>query len=293
MPRSDPAHDVAPCACVRAQEPIDIRKGLLPEQADRMAALLGFRNERARLASRQMSALYQFLLKADATQVEINPFGESRDGRVVCFDAKITFDDNAEFRQPEIFAMRDTQEENPREVQAAKLGLNYIGMQGNIGCLGMLALPRGQGRARARRRAARLIAHAPGSGRLGAVNGAGLAMATMDIIKLNGGEPANFLDVGGNVKERQVTEAFRIITSDPQVKAILVNVFGGIVDCAMIATGIVSACRSIKLSLPLVVRLAGSNAERARDILSASGVAIITARDLGDAAAKAVATLRH
>ncbi|KAH7937040.1 hypothetical protein HPB49_007557 [Dermacentor silvarum] len=179
---------------------------------------------------------------------------------VVCFDAKINFDDNAAFRQQDIFAQEDTSESDPREVLASKHNLNYIGMDGNIACL---------------------------------VNGAGLAMATMDIIQLHGGTPANFLDVGGSVKEDQVTQAFKIITDDPKVKAVLVNIFGGIVNCATIANGITSACRSINLNVPLVVRLEGTNVDEARNILSSSGLPITTAADLEDAAQKAVASLKE
>eukprot|EP00731_Ephydatia_muelleri_P002117 Em0001g2117a len=197
-------------------------------------------------------------LGVDATQVEINPFGETPDKRVVCFDAKINFDDNAKFRQKEIFDCEDTAESDPREVEATKYNLSYIGMSGNIGCL---------------------------------VNGAGLAMATMDIIKLHKGEPANFLDVGGGASEDQVKQAFRILTIDPQVKAILVNIFGGIVNCATIANGIIKACKDTKLALPLIVRLEGTNVEKAREILRNSGLAITPASDLADAAQKAVASL--
>lgn len=160
-----------------------------------------------------------------ATQVEINPLGETPQGEVVCFDAKINFDDNAAFKIKEIFAMGDDSETDPREVEAKKYELNYVGMDGNIGCL---------------------------------VNGAGLAMATMDIIKHHGGEPANFLDCGGGVTEGQVLQAFKLLTSDPQVRAILVNVFGGIVDCSVIANGIIKACKNIDLKIPVVVRLEGS-----------------------------------
>jgi len=197
-------------------------------------------------------------LKIDATQVEINPLAETSDKQVVCIDAKVNFDDNAEFRQKEIFAMEDTSETDPREVEAAKYNLNYIGMEGNIACL---------------------------------VNGAGLAMATMDIIKLHGGVPANFLDVGGNVNEDQVYHAFKILTADERVKAILVNVFGGIVNCATIANGIISASKTISLSIPLVVRLEGTNVAEAKRLLKESGLRIISADNLDDAARKAVASL--
>jgi len=241
------------------KEPIDIVKGVEEEALDRMASNLGFKGELAEQAKVQMRRLYDLFLGVDASQVEINPFAETKDGRVVCFDAKISFDDNASFRQKEVFAMRDTAEEDPREVEASKHDLNYIGMDGNIACM---------------------------------VNGAGLAMATMDIIKLHGGEPANFLDCGGGVTEERVAEAFRILTSDSQVKSILVNIFGGIVNCATIANGIVTACKEVQLSLPLVVRLEGTNVEQARKILEDSGLAITAATDLDDAAKKAVEALK-
>jgi len=205
-----------------------------------------------------MERLYDLFRNTDATQVEINPIVEIDNGDVYCVDAKINFDDNASFRQKDIYDFRDPTEEDPREVEASKHNLNYIGMDGNIGCM---------------------------------VNGAGLAMATMDIIKLYKGEPANFLDVGGGASEDQVVESFKILTSDPQVKAILVNIFGGIVKCDMIAQGIVNAAKKVKLSIPLVVRLEGTNVDSGKKILKESGLAIIPASDLDDAAQKAVASL--
>ena len=171
---------------------------------------------------------------------------------------QVGFDDNAEFRQKEVFAKRDITQEDPREVAAGKWDLNYIGLDGNIGCM---------------------------------VNGAGLAMATMDIIQLNGGSPANFLDVGGSASEQQVREAFKIITSDPSVKALLVNIFGGIMKCDVIAEGIVNACKELTLDIPLVVRLEGTNVELGKEIINASGLNIIAASDLDDAAQKAVAAI--
>ncbi|XP_003747680.1 succinate--CoA ligase [GDP-forming] subunit beta, mitochondrial [Galendromus occidentalis] len=241
------------------KQPVDINKGLTDEQAMSIAKNLQFEGNNMKDAAEQIKKLYQVFRRVDATMVEINPFGETPDGKVVCFDAKINFDDNAQFRQKDIFAQEDHAESDPREVEAAKWNLNYIGMDGNIACL---------------------------------VNGAGLAMATMDIIKLHGGNPANFLDVGGSVGEEQVAEAFRILTQDPKVKAILVNVFGGIVNCATIANGIVNACKKISLSVPLVVRLEGTNVDAAKEILSNSGLPIHSANDLDDAAIKAVASLR-
>jgi len=240
--------------------PVDIEAGLQAAEIDAMVAHLEFEGDQATQAKDQIAKLYDLFIKMDTTQVEINPFAVTPQGEVVCFDAKIGFDDNAAFRQKEIFAIGDTSEDDPREVAAAKLGLNYVGMDGNIGCL---------------------------------VNGAGLAMATMDIIKLYGGEPANFLDCGGGVSTEGVTAAFNIITTDPQVKAILVNIFGGIVNCATVAEGIVQACKATNLELPLVVRLEGTNVEAAREILANSGLPIINAEDLDDAAIKAVATLTN
>mmetsp|Transcript_6982 Transcript_6982/g.11073 ORF Transcript_6982/g.11073 Transcript_6982/m.11073 type:complete len:430 (+) Transcript_6982:2166-3455(+) len=244
-------------------EPIDIVKGLQPEQTLRVAKALGFKEENIPLAQKQMSNLYDLFLGTDATQVEINPFAEglyegaSRE-EVFCVDAKLNFDDSADFRQKDVFAMRDKSTEDPRDVAADEIGLNYIGLDGNIGCL---------------------------------VNGAGLAMATMDIIKLKGGDPANFLDVGGGATAEMVASAFRIITSDDNVKGILVNIFGGIMRCDVIAEGIVQAVKEVGLDIPLVVRLAGTNVELGKEILETSGINVITASDLDDAAEKAVAAI--
>ncbi|KAN0018373.1 hypothetical protein ACTFIV_002980 [Dictyostelium citrinum] len=242
------------------KEPIDIVKGIRPEQTKNLAEKLGFTGEKAKIAQQQMENLYQLFIKSDATQVEINPFAETTDGQVICMDAKINFDDNASFRQKEIFAMRDTAEEDPREVEAGKFGLNYIGLDGNIGCM---------------------------------VNGAGLAMATMDIIKLKGGIPANFLDVGGSASEQAVTEAFKILTKDPRVKCLLVNIFGGIMKCDIIASGIVNASKQVGLKIPLVVRLEGTNVNIGKEILEKSGLNITSANDLDDAAIKAVSCLKN
>ncbi|XP_054935869.1 succinate--CoA ligase [GDP-forming] subunit beta, mitochondrial isoform X12 [Physeter macrocephalus] len=208
------------------KEQIDIIEGIKDSQAQRMAENLGFFGPLKNQAADQIKKLYNLFLKIDATQVEVNPFGETTEGQVVCFDAKINFDDNAEFRQKDIFAMDDKSENEPIENEAAKYDLKYIGMDGNIACF---------------------------------VNGAGLAMATCDIIFLNGGKPANFLDLGGGVKESQVYQAFKLLTADPKVEAILVNIFGGIVNCAIIANGITKACRELELKVPLVVRLEGSS----------------------------------
>lgn len=240
------------------KEQIDIFEGIKDSQAQRMAENLGFLGSLKNQAADQITKLYHLFLKIDATQVEVNPFGETPEGQVVCFDAKINFDDNAEFRQKDIFAMDDKSENEPIENEAARYDLKYIGLDGNIACF---------------------------------VNGAGLAMATCDIIFLNGGKPANFLDLGGGVKEAQVYEAFKLLTSDPKVEAILVNIFGGIVNCAIIANGITKACRELELKVPLVVRLEGTNVQEAQNILKSSGLPITSAVDLEDAAKKAVASV--
>ncbi|XP_025064627.1 succinate--CoA ligase [GDP-forming] subunit beta, mitochondrial [Alligator sinensis] len=238
------------------KEEIDIFEGVKESQALCMAENLGFKGPLQQQAADQIKKLYNLFLKIDATQVEVNPFGETPEGQVVCFDAKINFDDNAEFRQKEIFAMDDKSENEPIENEAAKYDLKYIGLDGNIACF---------------------------------VNGAGLAMATCDIISLNGGKPANFLDLGGGVKEAQVYQAFKLLSADPKVEAILVNIFGGIVNCAIIANGITKACRELELKVPLVVRLEGTNVHEAQRILKESGLPITSASDLEDAAKKAVA----
>jgi len=238
--------------------PVDIKVGVTDEMATEVAEFLGFQGNLVPQCAQQIQNLYKMFIDVDCVQLEINPLAETPQGVVYTADAKLGFDDNASFRQKAIFDMEDTTESDPREVDAANHNLNYVQMDGNIGCL---------------------------------VNGAGLAMATMDIIKLHGGEPANFLDVGGGVQEDQVKEAFRIITEDDKVKAILVNVFGGIVNCATIANGIVNAVRSIGLTVPLVVRLEGTNVDAARQILAESNLPIETAGDLEDAAIKAVGAL--
>jgi len=238
--------------------PVDIAGGITAAHCQEMADHLGFEGDQAEQAKTQIEQLYNLFIEVDSTQVEINPFAVTPDGQVVCFDAKIGFDDNASFRQKDIFAIGDTSEDDPREVAAAKIGLNYVGLDGNIGCM---------------------------------VNGAGLAMGTMDIIKLYGGEPANFLDCGGGVTPEGVSAAFKILAADPQVKAILVNIFGGIVNCATVAEGIIMAVKDIGLTLPLVVRLEGTNVDAAREMIANSGLDIVNADDLDDAAQKAVALL--
>ena len=233
--------------------------GLQAYQCRKFAAALGLRGAMINQAVKIFTAVYNMYLKSDCTLIEINPLAVTTDGQLVALDAKFNFDDSALYRQKEISAMRDTTEEDPREVAASEYGLNYIGLDGNIACL---------------------------------VNGAGLAMATMDIIKTHGGEPANFLDVGGGASKEQVTAAFKIILSDNNVKGILVNIFGGIMDCNIVATGIVAAASEVGLSLPLVVRLEGNNVEAGKKTLAESGLAISTASDLTDAAKKIVAAIK-
>ena len=245
------------------REPIDPLAGLQPYQGRTLAKQLGFESSQLKNASRLFEGLYRVFIAYDCSMVEVNPLVLTSKGQVLALDAKFNFDDNALYRHPEIGAMRDIAEEDPREVEASKHDLNYIGLDGNIACL---------------------------------VNGAGLAMATMDIIKFYGGEPANFLDVGGGATEEQVTEAFKILIADKKVKAILVNIFGGIMRCDVIAEGIINAAKTVKLSVPLVVRLEGTNVERGKELLKESGIELIAADDLADAAQKAVAaaaTAKH
>lgn len=239
------------------KEPIDITIGMTPEIANRMATNLGLAagSDAHTKAVTLMNNLYSMFLKCDCTQVEINPLAETASGNVVVCDAKVNFDDNAEFRNKDIHAKRDTSQEDSREVEASKYDLNYIGLDGNIGCM---------------------------------VNGAGLAMSTMDIIQLKGGSPANFLDVGGGATEGQVTKAFEILNADPKVQAILVNIFGGIMKCDIIAAGIIAAANNIGLEKPLVVRLEGTNVDAAKKLIANSGIKVTLADDLDDAAEKAV-----
>ncbi|MBT9448639.1 ADP-forming succinate--CoA ligase subunit beta [Akkermansia glycaniphila] len=241
------------------KEYIDPVFGLLPFQALKIACALNLRGALLRQATKFITNVYKLFSSLDCSLVEINPLVVTTDDRVMALDAKFNFDDNALYRHPEIMEMRDVTEEDPREVEASQYNLNYIGLDGNIGCL---------------------------------VNGAGLAMATMDIIKHYGGAPANFLDVGGSATEEMVTNAFRILTKDEQVKAILVNIFGGIMRCDVIALGVVNAARTIDMQIPLVVRLEGTNVELGKKILADSGVAIISADSLDDAAQKAVAATK-
>src|SRR5436305_3824104 len=237
------------------RESIDPLAGMQPFQTRKLAKKLQFESSQIKAASKLFDGLYRAFIGLDCSMVEVNPLVVTPKGEVLALDAKFNFDDNALFRHPEVASMRDIAEEDPREVEASTHGLNYIGLDGNIACL---------------------------------VNGAGLAMATMDIIKFYGGNPANFLDVGGGATEAQVTEAFKILIADPHVQAILVNIFGGIARCDVIAQGIISAAKPVKLSVPLVVRLEGTNVEKGKCLLKESGVALITADDLADAAQKAV-----
>jgi succinyl-CoA synthetase beta subunit len=237
------------------RESIHPLAGLQPFQARKLARQLGFESSQLKEAARLFDGLYRTFIGLGCSMVEVNPLVVTTRGEVLALDAKFNFDDNALYRHPDVAAMRDTAEEDPREVEASKHGLNYIGLDGNIACL---------------------------------VNGAGLAMATMDIIKFYGGRPANFLDVGGGATEEQVTEAFKILISDKNVKAILVNIFGGIMKCDVIAQGIINAARTVHLSVPLVVRLEGTNVEAGKSMLATSGLPLITADDFGDAAQKVV-----
>lgn len=241
--------------------PVDIDKGLNLEDASKFARSMGFDGEqKVRQAAQAIMGLYKLAIEKDASLVEINPLAEDADGNVLCLDAKLNFDDNAEFRQANIFALRDKSQEDQREIDASDYKLNYIGLDGNIGCL---------------------------------VNGAGLAMATMDIIQLHGGSPANFLDVGGGATADQVAEAFRIISSDKNVSCILVNIFGGIMRCDVIAEGIIKAAAKLKLEIPLVVRLQGTNMKEAKDLIKSSGLDIISIDDLTQASMKAVALAKE
>jgi len=238
-------------------EPVDIKEGLQHEQCVRMAENLGCAHGTPAHdnAVTVINNLYTMFIACDCTQLEINPLAETTDDRVVVCDAKLNFDDNAEYRQKSIFEKRDTSQEDPREVDASKYDLNYIGLDGSIGCM---------------------------------VNGAGLAMSTMDIIQLEGGSPANFLDVGGGANEEQVQKAFEILNADHRVKAILVNIFGGIMRCDVIASGIINAAKEIGIEKPIVIRLQGTNVNEAKKMIAECGFKMILASDLGDAAEKAV-----
>ncbi|HEX3676593.1 MAG TPA: ADP-forming succinate--CoA ligase subunit beta [Sphingomicrobium sp.] len=238
---------------------IDPATGLMPHHGREVAAALGLSGDLARQAGKILAKLYDAFIGTDSSQIEINPLAITDKGQLMVLDAKVGFDSNADFRHPDLEQLRDLSEEDPMEIEASKYDLSYIKLDGSIGCM---------------------------------VNGAGLAMATMDIIKLEGAEPANFLDVGGGASKEKVTAAFKIILSDPAVKGILVNIFGGIMRCDIIAEGIVAAAREVDLRVPLVVRLEGTNVQQGKDILASSGLAIIPANDLGDAARKIVAEVK-
>lgn len=237
-------------------EQIDPSLGMIPFQARKLAFGLGMEPAQVNKAVKFMLALYRAFVDTDCSLAEINPLVITEDDDVIALDAKMNFDGNGLFRHKDIFSLRDVDEEDRMEYEASKFDLNYISLDGNIGCM---------------------------------VNGAGLAMATMDMIKLHGSEPANFLDVGGGASAEQVKNAFRLILADPKVKAILVNIFGGIMRCDVIAEGVVEAAKEIEIGVPLVVRLEGTNVEKGRKILDESGLNIITATDMRDAAEKSVA----
>jgi len=239
---------------------VDPATGIMPHHGRRVAQALKLTGDLAKQTGKVLAKLYDAFIGTDASQIEINPLAITDKGQVMVLDAKVGFDNNAEFRHPDLEQLRDLTEEDPMEIEASKYDLAYIKLDGNIGCM---------------------------------VNGAGLAMATMDIIKLNGAFPANFLDVGGGANKEKVTAAFKIILSDPAVKGILVNIFGGIMRCDIIAEGIVAAAREMDIKVPLVVRLEGTNVQQGKDILASSGLAIIPADDLGDAARKVVAQVKQ
>jgi succinyl-CoA synthetase beta subunit len=238
---------------------VDPATGFMPHHGRRIAAALQLKGDLAKQAARLGAALYKAFLDKDMSLLEINPLVVTEDDRLICLDAKMGFDSNALARHPDILEMRDETEEDEREIEASEHELNYIALDGNIGCM---------------------------------VNGAGLAMATMDIIKLYGAEPANFLDVGGGASKERVAAAFKIITSDPKVEGILVNIFGGIMRCDTIAEGVVAAVKEVGLNVPLVVRLEGTNVDKGKAILNQSGLNVIAADDLDDAAQKIVAAVR-
>jgi succinyl-CoA synthetase beta subunit len=241
------------------KEAIDPAVGLQPFQARKLAFGIGLPKETVNKAAKFMTALYRAYVDLDASLMEINPFLLTEDGELYALDAKLNFDDNTMFRHKDYAELRDLNEEDPLEIEASKHDLNYIKLDGNIGCM---------------------------------VNGAGLAMATMDIIKLAGGEPANFLDVGGGASQERVENAFRILLSDQNVRAVLINIFGGIVRTDMVASGVVAAARNIGVKVPVVVRLEGTNVEKGREVIEQSGLGFVTASGMKDAAEKVVALAR-
>ncbi len=238
---------------------VDPATGIMPHHGRSMARILGLSGDPAKQAGTVLGQIYTAFVAKDMDMLEINPLIVTTQGQIKCLDAKISFDSNSLYRHPEIVALRDTTEEDEKEIEASKYDLAYIALDGTIGCM---------------------------------VNGAGLAMATLDIIQLYGESPANFLDVGGGASEEKVTAAFKIITADPKVKGILVNIFGGIMKCDVIARGVIAAVKAVGLQVPLVVRLEGTNVQEGKDIISSSGLNVISADDLDDAAQKIVAAIK-
>ena len=238
---------------------VDPATGIMPHHGRTVAKALGLSGDLAKQAASLLGKLYRAFTEKDMSMLEVNPLVITKDDKLVCLDAKIAFDSNALYRHPEIVALRDETEEDEKEIEASKYDLNYIALDGSIGCM---------------------------------VNGAGLAMATMDIIKLYGMEPANFLDVGGGASKEKVTAAFKIITADPKVRGILVNIFGGIMKCDVIAAGVVDAVKEVGLEVPLVVRLEGTNVEQGKKIINESGLNVVSANDLDDAAQKIVGAVK-
>jgi succinyl-CoA synthetase beta subunit len=238
---------------------LDYKNKISDEETEKIVSIFNLKNSSKNQAQKIIQSIYQTLIKTDASLIEINPLVITKKGNVLCLDAKINFDDNGLYRHPEILNLRDLNEEDPIEIEASKHDLSYIKLSGKIGCM---------------------------------VNGAGLAMATMDIIKLHGEEPANFLDVGGGASKEKVSEALKIILSDKSVKGILINIFGGIMRCDVLAQGVVDAAKEVKISVPLVVRLAGTNFQEGKKILTSSGLKIISANNLEDAAKKIVKAIK-
>ena len=238
---------------------LDYKDKISDEEAEKVISIFNLKNSTKNQTRKIVQSIYQAFIKTDASLIEINPLVITKKGNILCLDAKINFDDNGLYRHPEILKLRDLNEEEPAEIEASKYNLSYIKLNGKIGCM---------------------------------VNGAGLAMATMDIIKLNGEEPANFLDVGGGASKEKVAAAFKIILSDKAVKGILINIFGGIMRCDVLARGVVDAAKEIKISVPLVVRLAGTNFQEGKKILNNSSLKIISANNLGDAAKKIVEAIK-
>ena len=238
---------------------VDLKENISEEDINKIIEIFKFNANQKITASKLIQALFKILIEKDASLIEINPLIINKNNDLVCLDAKMNFDDNALYRRPEILKLRDLNEEEPAEIDASKFDLAYIKLSGSIGCM---------------------------------VNGAGLAMATMDIIKLYGKEPANFLDVGGGASKEKVSAAFRLILSDKNVKGILINIFGGIMRCDVIAQGVLEAVKETKLNIPLVVRLAGTNFKKGKEMLDKSGLKILSASDLNDAAKKIVEAIR-